>query len=67
MEIKKKIGQRVKEIRERKRLSVDDLAERTGIDRASLYRLEKGELNVTIVKLNRIAQALFVDLGDLVG
>jgi len=50
---------RLKQLREAAGLSVADLAERTGIDRAAICRLENGQhQNPNIGTLNRHADAL---------
>ena len=50
---------RLKQLREAAGLSLADVAERTGIDRAAICRLENGQhQNPTIGTLNRYADAL---------
>jgi transcriptional regulator with XRE-family HTH domain len=47
--------------RERQGLSLADIAERTGIDRAAVHKLEIGvNRNPTLATLNRYAEALGV-------
>ncbi len=49
----------MKALREQQGLSVADVAERTGIDRATINRLENGQLeNPTIATMSRYAEAL---------
>lgn len=49
----------LKAAREQQGLSISDLAERTGMDRAMISRLENGQVdNPTIATMNRYAQAL---------
>jgi DNA-binding Xre family transcriptional regulator len=49
----------LKRERERQRLTLAELAERTGIDQAALSRLESGRnANPTLETLNRVAAAL---------
>lgn len=46
-------------LREQQGLSITDLAERTGMDRAMISRLENGQIdNPTIVTMSRYAKAL---------
>ena len=53
------VMQALKQERERQGLSLADMKERTGIDRAALSRLESGQHpNPTIMTLMRYAQAL---------
>jgi len=44
----------------------DQLSEATGIDQASISRMENGKQGITLEYLKRIAGALGVPLGDLV-
>ena len=49
----------LKAVREQQGLSITDLAERTGIDRAMISRLENGQIdNPTIATMTRYARAL---------
>lgn len=49
----------LKAVREQQGLSITDLAERTGIDRAMISRLENGQIdNPTIATMSRYAKAL---------
>lgn len=60
------MGFRIRELRERKGLTQFELAEKSGITRATLWRLETGELEVTTTKtLAKIAEALGVDVREL--
>ena len=46
-------------LREQQGLSISDMAERTGMDRAMISRLENGQVdNPTIATMNRYAKAL---------
>jgi ribosome-binding protein aMBF1 (putative translation factor) len=49
----------LKVVREQQGLSITDLAERTGMDRAMISRLENGQIdNPTIATMSRYAKAL---------
>lgn len=49
----------LKALREQRGLSITDLAERTGMDRAMISRLENGQIdNPTIATMTRYAKAL---------
>jgi ribosome-binding protein aMBF1 (putative translation factor) len=49
----------LKAVREQQGLSITDLAERTGMDRAMISRLENGQIdNPTIATMTRYAKAL---------
>lgn len=58
----KAIGEKIKKARLRAGLSQASLAERIGMTRTSYARLEKGQTNVTIDSLVRVANGLGLDL-----
>jgi DNA-binding XRE family transcriptional regulator len=59
---------RLREIRERKGLSLTDVSERSGLPRAAVSRLETGwNLNPTLETLYRYVEVLGVDLQLTVG
>jgi transcriptional regulator with XRE-family HTH domain len=60
------IGNRLRAYRMGKNFKASDMAERLGVSRAALYRLEKGEL-VKIETLERLATLLDVSLPSLMG
>ncbi|MDT4969298.1 MAG: hypothetical protein QOJ64_4035 [Acidobacteriota bacterium] len=61
------VGARVKKLRTGQRLTLEALAELSGVSRAMLSKLERGEKNPTLVVAAKIAQALRVGLTDLMG
>ncbi|KQY99596.1 DNA-binding protein [Pseudolabrys sp. Root1462] len=60
------IGNRLRAYRLGKNYTASDMAERIGVSRAALYRLEKGEL-VKIETLEKLADLLEVSLPSLMG
>lgn len=58
-------GLRVKCIRKQLGVSQEALAGRAGIDRSYMGRIERGQINLTLVKVNQIRQALNVNFSDL--
>lgn len=58
MEERKRIGQRIKEIRKEQGLTQRQLAEKVGIAFQNLSSIESGKYNTGIDLLNRIASAL---------
>ncbi|APD05822.1 hypothetical protein UJ101_00270 [Flavobacteriaceae bacterium UJ101] len=65
-QLKKKVGQRIVELRNQKGWSQSDLARACDKDRQALEKLENGKVNPTIYSLLEIAKALEVELKDLV-
>jgi transcriptional regulator with XRE-family HTH domain len=65
-DIQKQIGATVRALRLKKGWSQDVFADRTGLHRAHVGEVERGESNVTIQTLKIIADALGVRIRDLV-
>ncbi len=61
----KKLGNRIKEIRNSQALSLLDLSVRMDNHPEQLYRIENGKQNATICSLKKIADALGVTLEEL--
>lgn len=62
-----RLGERVRELRRRRGLTLDALAARSGVSRAMISKLERGEKNPTLVVAARVAEGLGVDLMQLAG
>lgn len=62
---RQRIGQRIRELREAKKMEARDLAILTGIDAANLSRIEQGKYSTGIDILSRICVVLDAHL-DLV-
>ncbi|WP_299179916.1 helix-turn-helix transcriptional regulator [uncultured Chryseobacterium sp.] len=65
MDIKKKFGKRVKKLRLEKGLSQEKLAYEADLDRTYIPSIEKGERNVSITVIEKIAKALKVKISVL--
>jgi transcriptional regulator with XRE-family HTH domain len=65
VDIKLKIGQRIKELREKAEMSQKDLAYTADLDRSYIASIENGQRNVSIVNVEKIAVALGVSLKEL--
>jgi transcriptional regulator with XRE-family HTH domain len=61
------VGPRLKRIRAQRGVTLTDLAERTGISKSTLSRLENGQRRASLELLLPLAQAYRVPLDDLVG
>lgn len=64
MDIKLKIGQRIKELREKAEMSQKDLAYTADLDRSYIASIENGQRNVSIINIEKIANALNVTLKE---
>jgi len=65
-EIIKQVGFRIRDIREEKGLSQEKLAGLADLHRAYIGQIERGEKNIGLKNLEKIAQALGVDIRLLV-
>jgi transcriptional regulator with XRE-family HTH domain len=65
MNIKDKIGNRIKQLRQEKHLSQEAFAELCELDRTYISSIEKGKRNVSIINLEKIANALNINLSTL--
>jgi putative transcriptional regulator len=64
--LKRKIGQRIVELREQRGWSQSDLARACNKDRQAIEKLESGKVNPTLYTLLEIANALEISLSKLV-
>lgn len=64
VEVKSKIGQRIKELREIKQMSQKDLAYSSDLDRSYIASVENGQRNISIVNIEKVAIALGVTLKE---
>ncbi|HKR64710.1 MAG TPA: XRE family transcriptional regulator [Thermoanaerobaculia bacterium] len=62
-----KLGARIRELRQQRRLTLEELAEQSSVSRAMLSKLERGEKNPTLVVAAKIASALRVSLTAFLG
>jgi transcriptional regulator with XRE-family HTH domain len=62
MSVKSKIGLRIKELRRQKGLSQEALAHIAELDRTYINSVENGKRNISILNIEKIANALEVSL-----
>jgi len=60
-------GQRVRALRTRKGISQEELADRCGVHRTYMGRIERGETNITLSNIYKVARGLGVSPATLVG
>lgn len=65
-QLKKELGKRIVELREKKGWSQSDLARACSKDRQSIEKLENGKVNPTLYTLLEVANALEISLSKLV-
>lgn len=64
-EIKRWVGVKVRELREAKGWSQEELGFKSGLHRNYVGRIERGEQNVAVVNLAKLAKALGVRPSEL--
>ena len=62
--ITEKVGYRIRELRLQQNLSQEKLALKAGIDRTYLAGIESGKRNATITSIEKIINALEIELKD---
>lgn len=65
-DIRVAFGKRVREIRQARGMSQEELAFESGLHRTYISSVERGERNIAIINMHKIAKALGVDLRDLI-
>ena len=66
-EVRERIGQRIAHLRKEQGMTQAELAERTGIQRAHITRIEAGRYSVGIDLLDKIAVALGMEVDFVEG
>lgn len=61
-----KLGQNLRKLRLKKKMSQVDLATALGVDRAYISNIENGRMNPTLSTLEKIAGALSISMSELV-
>jgi transcriptional regulator with XRE-family HTH domain len=59
------LGAKIRSLREARGISQEKVASEAGLERAYYGRVERGEVNISVVKLLGIAKALQVDIAEL--
>lgn len=62
--IKKKVGKRIKQLREKNNMTQEVFADKCGLDRTYITSLERGERNISIVNLEKISNAFNISLSE---
>ncbi len=65
MNIKDKIGNKIRPLRQEKHLSQEAFADMCELNRTYISSIEKGKRNVSIINLEKIANALNINLSTL--
>jgi len=65
LEISIKFGEKVRELRTKKGLSQEKLAEFAEVHRTYIGMIERAEKNITLVNIEKIAKALNVSISSM--
>ncbi len=65
MNIKDKLGLRVKSLRLENKISQEKLANLSNLDRTYMHSIEKGERNISIETIEKISKALNIPIHEL--
>lgn len=66
MNISQLFGEKVRSNRKKQQISQDELANLCGLHRTYIGAVERGERNITLINAEKIANALQVNLSELV-
>jgi len=64
-QISKKLGQNIKRIRLRRKMTQGDICRKLNMDRSYMSAIEGGKKNITIAKLEELANALDISVNEL--
>lgn len=64
-QISKKLGQNIKHIRLSRKMTQGDICRKLNMDRSYMSAIEGGKKNITIAKLEELANALDVSVDEL--
>ncbi|MGM0582251.1 MAG: helix-turn-helix domain-containing protein [Bacteroidota bacterium] len=62
--ILKKFGDKVRDLRKQRNLSQEDLADKAGLHRTYIGMIERAEKNITLINVEKIANALEISIKD---
>lgn len=63
--ILEKFGQRIKSLRNEAKISQEDLASISGLHRTYIGMIERGEKNITLKNIEKIATSLNIEISEL--
>ena len=63
--LQKKFGEHLRKIREKKGLSLRDVASRCDLDNSNISKIENGKFNIQLSKIVELAKGLGVEAKEL--
>lgn len=67
MDIRAKVGQRIRVLRQERELTQEKLAEKADVDKTYLNEVENGKRNVSVINLEKIIHGLNYSVKDFFG
>ena len=64
-DIRRRLGSKIRRLREKRGLSQEEFAEVCGLHRTYIGSVERGERNLTVASLETIAKALKISVSEL--
>ena len=61
----KRLGENLKKLRTKKKMSQGDISRKLGVDRAYISSIENGRMNPTLSTLEKLAEAIGVNSSEL--
>ena len=65
MNVRKRFGKRIKEFRQARGLSHDELAHLVGLDSSVIAGIEKGEADISIELIQKLSIAFKINISEL--
>jgi transcriptional regulator with XRE-family HTH domain len=65
-DVQVRFGKKLRNVREKKGISQEKLAERAGLHRTYVSSVERGERNISLLNVERLAIALGVRMAELI-
>src|SRR5882672_3239997 len=62
-----RVGENLQALRQAQALSLDELSRRAGVSKSMLSQIERNQANPTVAVVWRLANALRVDMAELLG
>jgi len=64
---RKKLGEKIRRLRKKAGISQEELGFRANLHRTYIGSIERGEQNISVDNIHKVAKALKVSPGDLLG
>lgn len=66
-EVVERLAGRLRALRRERGLTLEEVAERSGVSRSALSKIERGEINPTLVLMTKVADAFGITVAQLIG